>query len=766
MANNKEESIKKLNEELDKLQFNLQSIAGSLTERLNNSLSSASNEAEKLVGAFERGENITQKLQNQLDKVQQKNNNLNLNELKLKKDLILAQIKNNIKAQEAINKAIYRNRLASEQLDKTTDILNNLKKHVEEEEQITKEKQKQNSLTNALGNALQKNLGFNIANVKETLTLTGLMTMLIESALKANKQTVELGKSLGRDSYQYRENLADVARSSSNINVSTENLVGAYTELSQSTGLAYEFSQDQLETQIKLTKQVGLQAEDAAQILGFSILTGKTSEQTYKSFIKGLVATSNQLKVSINFKATLAEALKVSGQLAATLGYNPERIAKAIVTAKAFGMTLEQVAKSGESLLNFETSIENELKAELITGRQLNLERARAAALSGDQVTLAEELAKNIGSSADFTKMNVLQQKALAESVGMTADELADTLKKREQALASGKSLAQVTEDEVTKSIERQNIQDKFNNTILKLQDSFNNLVAGPLGEFVDSLSKGLEYVIKIFGYFGKIFSLIKSIPGVGGVLSGIVSAVTVGTLISLVAKSMTKGTTFNPMITKDIGSSLGGGDIMDMFGGGRGGAASRGRMLRNLTGSPRGSLRGLGNLAKGSKLLKGGGLLSLLGAGIDLTSNITDENRSTGDALLKTLDQNKFTALGAGIGALFGGVGAIPGAAIGGLLDFALGDATQMVEDGIAPSSKGPFTITDSYGAMAITKKGDGLAVSPNINNSPVDLTPMITAINEVKAAVDRLYSKDTTINMDGKRVGSTLTQGSYKVA
>jgi hypothetical protein len=80
------EEIKKLNEELDKLQFNLQSIAGSLTESLNNNLSNASNEAKKLVDAFEKGENITQKLNNQLDKVQQKNNKLTLEKLRLEKD--------------------------------------------------------------------------------------------------------------------------------------------------------------------------------------------------------------------------------------------------------------------------------------------------------------------------------------------------------------------------------------------------------------------------------------------------------------------------------------------------------------------------------------------------------------------------------------------------------------------------------------------------------------------------------------------------------
>ena len=46
------------------------------------------------------------------------------------------------------------------------------------------------------------------------------------------------------------------------------------------------------------------------------------------------------------------------------------------------------------------------------------------------------------------------------------------------------------------------------------------------------------------------------------------------------------------------------------------------------------------------------------------------------------------------------------------------------------------------------------------------IDLTPMISAINEVRAAIDRLYSKDQSINMDGKKVGTTLVQGSYKVA
>ena len=43
----------------------------------------------------------------------------------------------------------------------------------------------------------------------------------------------------------------------------------------------------------------------------------------------------------------------------------------------------------------------------------------------------------------------------------------------------------------------------------------------------------------------------------------------------------------------------------------------------------------------------------------------------------------------------------------------------SQKVQDGIAPSSKGPFTITDSYGAMATTTPGDSIMASPNVGTN-----------------------------------------------
>ena len=111
---------------------------------------------------------------------------------------------------------------------------------------------------------------------------------------------------------------------------------------------------------------------------------------------------------------------------------NPVELAKAVQTAKQFGMELSNVDGIAGSLLNFEQSISNELEAELLLGKNINLEKARQAALNNDLATVAEEVAKQAGSAAEFTAMNRLQQEALAKAVGMSREDLAKSLQSRE----------------------------------------------------------------------------------------------------------------------------------------------------------------------------------------------------------------------------------------------------------------------------------------------------------------------------------------------
>jgi hypothetical protein len=65
-------------------------------------------------------------------------------------------------------------------------------------------------------------------------------------------------------------------------------------------------------------------------------------------------------------------------------------------------MELSKVEAIAGSILQFESSIENELSAELLIGKELNLERARFAALNNDVVTVATEIAAQAGTAAEF----------------------------------------------------------------------------------------------------------------------------------------------------------------------------------------------------------------------------------------------------------------------------------------------------------------------------------------------------------------------------
>jgi hypothetical protein len=77
------------------------------------------------------------------------------------------------------------------------------------------------------------------------------------------------------------------------------------------------------------------------------------------------------------------------------------------------------------SLTDFQSSISNELEAELLTGKDLNLEKARELALNNDLEGVSKELFKNSSDIAEFGKMNRIQQESYAKALGMTKDQLA-----------------------------------------------------------------------------------------------------------------------------------------------------------------------------------------------------------------------------------------------------------------------------------------------------------------------------------------------------
>ena len=519
------------------------------------------------------------------------------------------------------------------------------------------------------------------ATIAENFTKTAFsIENILKAAFAASRESVNLSKNLGygaANADRVRANFAGIERSSTNANVTTKNLTEAFNELSEATGFVTEYSEDALVTQIKLTEQLGLSGAEAAGIYKFSVLTGKSSEETYQSMLRGYVATRNSLRVGVPFRAAMAEASKVTGQLAANMGYNLENTIKGVVATKALGTSLDQAKSQGEKLLDFQSSIESELKAELITGQQLNLERARAAALMGDQVAVAEELAAQGMTAAKFSQMNTIAQKSYAEALGTTSDELSNQLMKREQAIASGKSLAQVTAEEADEAAKRQDAQTKFNLAVEKLQSILGNLVAGPLGTMLEMLAGALNIVNFIFTPVTALFNVFSSIgSAIGGLLSGLGMVGTILKGIAGVAVAWAAYSTYAAISTA-LAATVIGGIAAPIVG-----AAAAGAIL------------------------------------------------SMGMSVINANDMQQ----------------------------SGYGKRTIL-------SPEGAVRLNDNDTIVAGTDLGGGEGES--VKSSPsIDLTPMISAINEVTSAVNQLNSKKWDVYLDSKVVGTGLMQKSYKSA
>ena len=111
--------------------------------------------------------------------------------------------------------------------------------------------------------------------------------------------------------------------------------------------------------------------------------------------------------------------------------------------AKKLGISLDDVAGIAENMVDFSSSIEAEMKASVMTGKQLNFQRARELALAGETEQMMEEILGQVGSEEEFLAMNVKQREALALAAGTDLATMMKLVAAEEDAAASEETKAE-----------------------------------------------------------------------------------------------------------------------------------------------------------------------------------------------------------------------------------------------------------------------------------------------------------------------------------
>jgi hypothetical protein len=244
-------------------------------------------------------------------------------------------------------------------------------------------------------------------------------------------------------------------------------------------------------------------------------------------------------KAAVVNRQVIEDVGNASGNLAANFAKNPEALAEASRAARDLGLSLQEVESIADSLLNFESSISAELEAELISGRQINLERARSAALANDMETLSNEIANNQAILNAFSTGNRIEQNKIAQALGLNADQMAKIIFRQKLSedltVEQARQAANISDEEATRLHTQMQIQkavQKISQAFADILEFFSPILSnsfvlkaviaaigtsiiakwlGPTAKFISQLSKitGLTAKLKatkLGGFFSNIF--------------------------------------------------------------------------------------------------------------------------------------------------------------------------------------------------------------------------------------------------------------------
>ena len=415
-----------------------------------------------------------------------------------------------------------------------------------------------------------KNIGGQIKDslLNPTNLALGALT-LMDSVLKgADKATGDLAKSMNlsyNEASGVRDELMAISNSSFDNAINTERLQETLSFVNKELGTSGKMSESNLKTFTKLRRQAGMTNEEIMSMQKFSMVMGGDLESNVVNFQAQAKALSMSKGSAVNVKQLMADMSKVSNRTKMSIEGGAEGLAKAAVNAKLMGGNLDQVASIADSLLNFEQSIEKELSAELLLGKDINLEKARTAALNNDMATVAAEITKQAGSAAEFGDMNRIQQEAIAAAMGMSADQMADMLFEQEALKSIGTDLndeqqkafdlakekygveeasrmlaSDAAGEGIDGLVNQQAMAEEFSDTVAQLKEVFVDIaqtvlpaismafkpisfvvgaIASGIGMFVDALKKGKGPAIVLAGILGAMaLPLISS--AIGSIMS------------------------------------------------------------------------------------------------------------------------------------------------------------------------------------------------------------------------------------------------------
>ena len=396
-----------------------------------------------------------------------------------------------------------------------------------------------------LMDAIPDNLKSIITGVTEFLSLASLLAMtlgglviifglgvkammeLSAAAKKFRQETGILNSQMG----DIRDKAAEVTQEMAHLGVEAEDVYNVVTELKNEFGDIANISKDTVKALTVLNSNFGIANEDATEFIAqLEAMTG-LSEQTATNYAIQVTNVAKLAKVAPSkiFK-DIAEAAKDSAEY---FGTGFENMAKTAIEARRLGTTLKEVMGVSEQLLDFEASIEQELKANAFAQGQFNLTQARALAATKDYSGALDEVLDQMERGRRFADKDLWTQKELAKTVGSTPAVIQKLIAQREklvhlgddekklalQAIENGLDITNASKEDLQLAIDKLKTEQEMQGQLTKITNSFKG-IGMVIGTAVLPLIQGMVMALEPFAMlingiattFGKLGNLFSGV--------------------------------------------------------------------------------------------------------------------------------------------------------------------------------------------------------------------------------------------------------------
>jgi len=363
------------------------------------------------------------------------------------------------------------------------------------QEKLTKEREKQYKAVTDMSQSM--------------LTIFGLGGGILAVFSKFNKMTATIGKNfgaLGMTNKEFKKDMLEAGAAATSLGQNIEDVAGIQKDLTDNFGFGRDESVAMAEGIMDTSMALGLSNQEGTKLVGSLMQISGLSFDAAQNFSKQTALLAEAEGVSPT--TVMRDIANSSETIAKFTAMTPEHLMKAAIQATKLGTTLDTIAGSMESMLDFQSSLNAEIEAQIMLGRDVNLTKARDLALAGKADEFAVELTKQVGSQAEFEKLNVLQRQSLAKALGVSVEQMGKMVRNQDKVRTIGEAIAE--QDGLEKMIGRE-AMDNMAKIVADMQRIGAQLVidigptiasvAGGIAKFTKGLSESKALLPTLVGF-------------------------------------------------------------------------------------------------------------------------------------------------------------------------------------------------------------------------------------------------------------------------